>query len=177
MTRPSWPGLLRDAFQATALDEDVIKDARRHRRRGLVRSVASTPGVLAGVVADGAEIRHVTWQVVPLAEAGWRDVEQEIQTSPLVMAMLLERLPPTGTPDLNATMAALVPDPADLEATCDCEDWLVPCAHALAVGLTFAESTRDDAWSLLRLRGRTHDWLVAAEASARARQLLAQLVR
>ena len=37
MTHPTWPGLLRDAFNATALDDDVVKGARRHKRRGMIR--------------------------------------------------------------------------------------------------------------------------------------------
>ncbi|MGC5049914.1 hypothetical protein ACLQ2S_00435 [Micromonospora sp. DT48] len=175
MTHPTWPGLLRDAFNATALDDDVVKGARRHKRRGMIRSVGSVPGALSGVVQDGAEFWHVNWRIAPIDEAGWAEIERDIHADPVVMVALLESGAPARTRDVEEILSRLVPDPADLEATCDCADWLVPCAHALAVGLAFAEATRDDVWALLLLRGRGRDWLVVSEAAARARRLLDRL--
>lgn len=174
MRRPTWPGLLRDAFGATALDDDVLKDARRHHRRRAVQAVDAVPGHLHGTIDDGAERHHVHWQVEPLGEAEWHDVEQDVLDSPLLTAALLDRRTAAGIPGADDVAAVLLPDPMELAASCGCEDWLVPCLHALAIGLALAALTREDLWLLLRLRGRSHDWLVAAEAAVRARRTLAR---
>lgn len=174
MKRPSWPGLLRDAFSSTALDDDVIKDARRRHRRGMVHAVSATTGRLAGIVRDDEENLQAHWHVSPLPEEDWALVEDRIHASPLVMATLLGRQRVHVTSELSDIVTALIAHPAGLEASCGCDDCLAPCPHALAVALAFADLTPDDLWPLFQLRGRTHDWLVASEAAARAGLLLAR---
>lgn len=175
MNRPVWPGLLRDAFNSTALDDDVRKAARRVQRRGMVHSVAASDGLLVGLVGETDTIHRVHWTVTPMPESGWQQIEAAAHSDPIVLAVLLgQQTPQASFRQLDEIVVDLVPGAADLESFCDCDDWIQPCGHALAAALVFAESTREDPWSLFRLRGRTRDWLVASEASWRARNLLAR---
>jgi hypothetical protein len=50
----------------------------------------------------------------------------------------------------------------DLEMTCSCPDWEVPCKHLAAVCYVLAEAFDDDPFALLAWRGKGRDDLLAA---------------
>ena len=63
----------------------------------------------------------------------------------------------------------------DLEMSCSCPDWEVPCKHLAAVCYVLAEAFDDDPFAMLAWRGRDREELLAAlrrigAGTARARR-------
>ena len=50
----------------------------------------------------------------------------------------------------------------DLDMTCSCPDWEVPCKHLAAVCYVLAEAFDDDPFAMLAWRGKGRDELLAA---------------
>jgi uncharacterized Zn finger protein len=102
--------------------------------------------------------------VLPLTTAQWREVESRLASQALFRARLLAgEMPPEieqvfadcGTPLFPRSFR-------DLEMSCSCPDWEVPCKHLAAACYVLAEAFDDDPFAMLAWRGKGRDDLLAA---------------
>lgn len=106
---------------------------------------------------------RATIRLAPFSELVWAKVEVALAEQAIYAAGLLAgELPPelervfakAGAPLFPATVR-------ELEMTCSCPDWEVPCKHLAATFYLLAEAFDDDPFQILHWRGRSRDALLA----------------
>ena len=138
---------------------------RHYARRGQVVEFALSTGVVtAQVQGSRARPYQVRLQVLPLTTAQWRQVEEELAARALYRAKLLAGEMPAEIEEVFADCGTpLFPRSArDLEMSCSCPDWEVPCKHLAATCYVLAEAFDDDPFLMLAWRGRSREELLAA---------------
>jgi uncharacterized Zn finger protein len=154
---------------------------RNYARRGQVIGFEISCGyVTAQVQGSRPKPYRVQMQVTPLTTAQWRKVEQALAAQALFRARLLAGEMPPEIEDVFASCGTpLFPRSArDLDMSCSCPDWGVPCKHLAAVCYVLAEAFDLDPFAILAWRGRGRDELLAAmrltgrEADETARPLI-----
>jgi uncharacterized Zn finger protein len=101
---------------------------------------------------------------MPLTTAQWRSVTEALGAQALFRAKLLAGQMPHEIEDVFAACGTpLFPRSArDLEMSCSCPDWGVPCKHLAAVCYVLAEKFDDDPFAMLAWRGRGREELLGA---------------
>ncbi|HEX4064099.1 MAG TPA: SWIM zinc finger family protein [Streptosporangiaceae bacterium] len=154
---------------------------RNYARRGQVLGFELTTGyVTAQVQGSRPKPYQVRLQVLPLTARQWQRVEQALGAQALFRAKLLAGEMPHEIEDVFAACGTpLFPrSAADLEMSCSCPDWEVPCKHLAAVCYVLAEAFDDDPFAMLAWRGRGREdllgslRLVAAPADDPARPVI-----
>jgi hypothetical protein len=77
-------------------------------------------------------------------------------------ALLDGELLPEVADDVRGAGTDLLPGPGELQPRCSCPDWADPCKHAAAVCYLVAGALDADPFSLLLLRGRRREEVLAA---------------
>jgi SWIM zinc finger len=138
---------------------------RNYARSGQVLTLEISAGyVTATVQGSRPNPYQVRIRVLPLTIPQWRRVEQELASQALYRARLLAGEMP---PEIEAVFAdcgtPLFPRRRrDMEMSCSCPDWEVPCKHLAAVCYVLAEAFDADPFGMLAWRGRGRDDLLAA---------------
>ena len=154
---------------------------RNYARRGQVIGFEISCGyVTAQVQGSRPKPYRVQIQVTPLTTAQWRKVEQALAAQALFRARLLAgEMPPEIEEVFAGCGTPLFPRSArDLDMSCSCPDWGVPCKHLAAVCYVLAEAFDLDPFGILAWRGRGREDLLAAmrltgrEADEPARPLI-----
>jgi uncharacterized Zn finger protein len=143
---------------------------RNYARRGQVLGFQISCGyVTAQVQGSRPKPYRVRIQVTPLTTREWRQVEQALAAQALFRARLLAGEMPREIEQVFAGCGTpLFPRSArDLEMSCSCPDWGVPCKHLAAVCYVLAEAFDTDPFGILAWRGRSRDDLLAALRLAR----------
>ena len=102
--------------------------------------------------------------MLPLTTAQWRSVGGALAAQALFRARLLAGEMPHEIEEVFAACGTpLFPRSAhDLEMSCSCPDWGVPCKHLAAVCYVLAEKFDDDPFAMLAWRGRGREELLGA---------------
>jgi uncharacterized Zn finger protein len=138
---------------------------RNYARRGQVIGFEISCGyVTAQVQGSRPKPYTVRIQVTPLTKPQWRKVEQALAAQALFRAKLLAgEMPPEIEEVFAGCGTPLFPRSArDLDMSCSCPDWGVPCKHLAAVCYVLAEAFDLDPFGILAWRGRGRDDLLAA---------------
>jgi uncharacterized Zn finger protein len=138
---------------------------RNYARRGQVLEFQLTQGkVSARVQGSRAAPYRVRIGVLPLTTAQWKRVTETLGAQALFRAKLLAGEMPPEIEDVFAECGTpLFPRSArDLELSCSCPDWEVPCKHLAAVCYVLAEKFDDDPFAMLAWRGRDRAELLGA---------------
>ena len=138
---------------------------RNYARRGQVMEFELGTGkVRARVQGSRPAPYQVRIGVLPLTTAQWRSVTEALGAQALFRAKLLAGEMPHEIEDVFAACGTpLFPRSArDLEMSCSCPDWGVPCKHLAAVCYVLAEKFDDDPFAMLAWRGRGRDELLGA---------------
>jgi len=138
---------------------------RNYARRGQVLSFEISCGYVTAQVQGSRPKPYKVWiQVLPLTTAQWRKVEQALATRALFRAKLLAGEMPHEIEEVFADCGTpLFPRSArDLEMSCSCPDWGVPCKHLAAVCYVLAEAFDLDPFGILAWRGRGREDLLAS---------------
>ncbi len=138
---------------------------RNYARRGQVIAFEISCGyVTAQVQGSRPKPYRVRIQVTPLTTAQWRKVEQALAAQALFRARLLAGEMPAEIEEVFAGCGTpLFPRSArDLDMSCSCPDWEVPCKHLAAVCYVLAEAFDLDPFGILAWRGRDREDLLAA---------------
>jgi uncharacterized Zn finger protein len=144
---------------------------RNYARRGQVIGFELTTGyVTAQVQGSRPKPYRVRIQVLPLTARQWERAEAALAAQALFRAKLLAGEMPHEIEDVFADCGTpLFPRSAgDMEMSCSCPDWGVPCKHLAAVCYVLAEAFDQDPFGMLAWRGRGRDELLAALRRAAA---------
>src|ERR1019366_5602365 len=155
-----------------------LSRGRSYARAGQVLDFELTQGrVTARVQGSRAAPYKVRIGVLPLTTPQWRRVTDALGAQALFRAKLLAGEMPSEIEDVFADCGTpLFPRSArDLEMSCSCPDWGVPCKHLAAVCYVLAEAFDLDPFGILAWRGRAKEDLLAAlrrraAGAAQARQ-------
>jgi uncharacterized Zn finger protein len=148
-----------------------LSRGRNYARAGQVLALDISPGyVTARVQGSRPKPYQVRIQVLPLTTPQWRRVEQALAGQALFRARLLAGEMPQEIEGVFADCGTpLFPrSQHDLEMSCSCPDWGVPCKHLAAVCYVLAETFDADPFAMLAWRGRGRDDLLAALRRLRA---------
>jgi uncharacterized Zn finger protein len=134
-----------------------VARGRGFARAGRVRALWIAPGqATAEVVAS--QPYQVTIRVPVFDSRQWGRVIDVLVADLSRVAELLEgKLSSAFVAQLAERKLDLVPTRRDLEGDCDCGDFLLPCAHMVAVHYVLADALDGEPFQLLTLRGRTQE--------------------
>jgi len=159
-----WSRRLIDVLESWGMSGRLAR-GRSYARAGQVLDFKLTQGKVTAQV-QGSRVRpyDVRIGVLPLTTAQWRRVLDRLASQALFRAKLLAGEMPHEIEDVFAACGTpLFPRSArDLEMSCSCPDWGVPCKHLAAVCYVLAETFDDDPFAMLAWRGRGRDELLGA---------------
>jgi uncharacterized Zn finger protein len=142
-----------------------LSRGRSYARSGQVLALdIGTGHVTASVQGSRPKPYKVRLTVVPLTTPQWAAVEEALAARAVFRARLLAGEMPAEIEDVFAGCGTpLFPRTArDLDMTCSCPDWEVPCKHLAAVCYVLAEAFDDDPFAMLAWRGKGRESLLAA---------------
>lgn len=148
-----------------------LRRGRAYARAGQVLDLAVAPGtVSARVQGSRARPYRVRVALPRFPEADWTLVESALAARALYSAKLLAGEMPHTIEEVFATCGlSLFPSStSDLELSCSCPDWAVPCKHIAATFYLLAEAFDRDPFLVLAWRGRERDDLLARLRGLRA---------
>jgi uncharacterized Zn finger protein len=149
--------------QRARLDPNRLPRGRSYARGGTVGELTITPGEVRAAV-QGRRVRpyQVRVRVRVLEAEEWDRVLDAIAAQIGHAAALLDgELLPEVADDVRDAGTDLLPGPGELQPRCSCPDWADPCKHAAAVCYLVAGALDADPFSLLLLRGRRRDEVLA----------------
>jgi uncharacterized Zn finger protein len=150
--------------------DNRLQRGRRYARRGQVMNIDVLPGRIAARV-QGSRRRpySVRIEVRPLEPEQWEQVIDALAAQAIFSARLLSgEMPPDIEEVFRAAGVSLFPTSYDVEMSCSCPDWAVPCKHIAAVYYLLAEEFDRDPFLLFALRGRTREQVTEALRDRRA---------
>lgn len=138
-----------------------VARGRGFARAGRVRALWIAPGqATAEVVAS--QPYQVTIRVPVFDSRQWGRVIDVLVSDLSRVAELLEgKLSAPFVTTLSERKLEVVPTRRDLEGDCDCGDFLLPCAHMVAVHYVLADALDGEPFQLLTLRGRTQEQVLS----------------
>jgi uncharacterized Zn finger protein len=159
-----WSRRFTDVLESLGMTGRLAR-GRNYARRGQVLGFEISTGyVTAQVQGSRPKPYRVRIQVTPLTTPQWRRVEQALAGQALFRAKLLAgEMPPEIEEVFAGCGTPLFPRSArDLEMSCSCPDWEVPCKHLAAVCYVLAEAFDVDPFGILAWRGRDREELLAS---------------
>jgi uncharacterized Zn finger protein len=159
-----WSRRFIDVLESFGLSTRLSR-GRNYARSGQVLSLdVGTGHVTASVQGSRVKPYKVKLTVDPLTTRQWRKVEEALARRAVFRARLLAGEMPAEIEQVFADCGTpLFPKSArDLEMTCSCPDWEVPCKHLAAVCYVLAETFDDDPFAMLAWRGKARADLLAA---------------
>jgi uncharacterized Zn finger protein len=157
-----WSRRFIDALEAFAAGNRLTR-GRSYARQGQVLSLDLVPGRVRAQV-QGSRVRPYTVQlkVQPFTELAWTKVEIALAEQAIYSARLLAGEMPEDIEEVFAAAGApLFPTRAgDLEMSCTCPDWEVPCKHLAATIYLLGERFDTDPFEILTWRGRNREALL-----------------
>jgi len=142
-----------------------LSRGRNYARRGQVLWLTVRSGYVdASVQGSREKPYHVRIQVLPLTTAQWQRVIGALGEQAVFRARLLAGEMPAEIEEVFAGCGTpLFPRGwRDLEMSCSCPDWEVPCKHLAAVCYVLAERFDDDPFDVLAWRGKGREELLTA---------------
>lgn len=136
-------------------DEDV--------RRGRVGNLTVETGRIAAKVrGESSRGYDVEIRIDPFDDDTWDAIVERLAEELRFTARLVAgELSRDVEQVVEAAGASLFPGAGELDASCPCDDDVVPCRHVAAVHFAFAGELDRDPFLLLRVRGRNRDALLA----------------
>jgi uncharacterized Zn finger protein len=159
-----WSRRFIDVLESFGLQTRLSR-GRNYARSGQVLTLdIGTGHVTAAVQGSRIKPYRVKLTVDPLTTRQWRRVEEALAARAVFRARLLAGEMPAEIEEVFADCGTpLFPkSERDLEMTCSCPDWEVPCKHLAAVCYVLAEAFDDDPFAMLAWRGKGRADLLAA---------------
>lgn len=159
-----WSRRFIDVLESLGMSGRLAR-GRNYARAGQVLDFELTQGNVTARVQGSRPVPYkVRIGVLPLTAAQWQRVAESLASQALFRAKLLAGEMPPGIEEVFAECGTpLFPRSArDLDMSCSCPDWSVPCKHLAAVCYVLAEAFDDDPFGVLAWRGRGREELLAA---------------
>lgn len=158
-----WSRRFVDVLESFALGTRLTR-GRSYARAGQVLAIDVAPGVVtAEVQGSRPKPYRVKIGLRPFPKPVWRRIEETLSAQALYSARLLAGdLPPELEQVFAEVGAPLFPTGiGDLDLTCNCPDYAVPCKHLAATFYLLAEAFDADPFRILHWRGRDRAGLLA----------------
>lgn len=150
-----------------------LERGRSYARRGQVIEYEIAAGVITATVQGSRPQPYsVTIKVKQLALKDWGKVTQAMSEQAIFVAKLLAgEMPQEIEEAFKAVKMSLFPGSTrDLDMSCSCPDWAVPCKHIAAVYYIVGEAFDRDPFLMFHLRGRSREELLDALRKKRVEQ-------
>jgi uncharacterized Zn finger protein len=153
-----------EALSALGWDNRLSR-GRSYARNGQVTQLETRAGGIdAAVQGSQPNPYKCRIEMRKLSPTQWEKALQSVADSPLLQGQLLAGELPAGIePIFLAEDVPLFPtQERDLQMSCSCPDYAVPCKHLAAVYFLVADWLDRDPFVLLELRGRDREAVLAA---------------
>ncbi|MEU8227016.1 SWIM zinc finger family protein [Kribbella sp. NPDC048915] len=159
--RSWWAQAWVQAMEDTSLDAGQLQRGRRFANSGQVGTITVSPGRIAASVHAPEDTYESVVHVDVLTEDEWRRFREQVAARAGHIAALLDGEMPHSLVDAAADAGVtLLPGIGDLDPSCTCDAWELPCQHAAALCYQVAWLLDADPFVLLLLRGRTRELLL-----------------
>ncbi|QNE17214.1 hypothetical protein F1D05_03900 [Kribbella qitaiheensis] len=149
------------ALEDTSLDSGQLQKGRRFANSGQVGTITVSPGRIAAMVQAPEDTYESVVLVDRLSPDEWRRFLDEVGSRAGHIAALLDGEMPHDLVEAAADAAVpLLPGIGDLDPTCTCDGWELPCQHAAALCYQVGWLLDQDPFVLLLIRGRSQDQLL-----------------
>ncbi|MFG1909877.1 SWIM zinc finger family protein [Kribbella sp. NPDC048928] len=168
--RSWWARAWVQAMEDTSLDSEQLRRGRRYANSGQVGTITISPGRINATVYAPEDTYESVVQVDELNEDDWRRLREQVASRAGHIAALLDGEMPHKLVEAAADAGVtLLPGIGDLDPSCTCDAWELPCQHAAALCYQVAWLLDADPFVLLLLRGRTREDLLAELQAAASR--------
>ncbi|WP_371402467.1 SWIM zinc finger family protein [Kribbella sp. NBC_00662] len=159
--RSWWARAWVQAMEDTSLDTDQLRKGRRYANSGQVGTITVSPGRIAASVYAPEDTYESVVHVDELSADDWRRFNEQIAARSGHIAALLDgEMPHDLVEAAGDAGVTLLPGIGDLDPSCTCDAWELPCQHAAALCYQVAWLLDADPFVLLLLRGRTRESLL-----------------
>ncbi|WP_433157321.1 hypothetical protein [Kribbella sp. CA-247076] len=159
--RSWWARAWVQALEDTSLDSDQLRKGRRYANSGQVGTITISPGRIAATVYAPEDTYEAVIRVDQLTEADWDRFLDQVAARAGHIAALLEGEMPHDLVEAAADAGVpLLPQIGDLDPSCTCDGWELPCQHAAGLCYQVAWLLDSDPFVLLLLRGRSREELL-----------------
>ncbi|MGC4941341.1 SWIM zinc finger family protein [Kribbella sp. DT2] len=148
-------------MEDTSLDNGQLKKGRQFANSGQVGTITVSPGRIAALVEAPEDRYESVVQVEQLTEDEWsRFLDQVGSRAGHIAALLDGDMPHDLVSAAEDAGVQLLPGIGDLDPSCTCDAWELPCQHAAGLSYQVAWLLDDDPFVLLLLRGRSREDLL-----------------
>ncbi|GAB2644677.1 SWIM zinc finger family protein [Kribbella swartbergensis] len=159
--RSWWGRAWVQALEDTSLDNDQLRRGRRYANSGQVGTITISPGRIAASVYSPEDTYEAVVRVDQLSEDEWRRFLDQVAARAGHIAALLDGDMPHDLVEAAADAGVpLLPGIGDLDPSCTCDAWELPCQHAAGLCYQVAWLLDSDPFVLLLLRGRSREELL-----------------
>ncbi|MFI6826848.1 SWIM zinc finger family protein [Kribbella sp. NPDC050241] len=159
--RSWWARTWVQALEDTSLDADQLRKGRRYANSGQVGTITISPGRIAATVYSPDDTFEAVVRVDELSDSEWRRFLDQVAARAGHIAALLDGEMPHDLVEAAADAGvSLLPGIGDLDPSCTCDGWELPCQHAAALCYQVAWLLDSDPFVLLLLRGSSRDDLL-----------------
>jgi uncharacterized Zn finger protein len=156
-----WARAWVQAVEDTSLDSDQLRRGRRYANSGQVGAITVSPGRIAAMVYSPEDTYEAVVHLDELTDDAWdRFLDQVAARAGHIAALLDGEMPHELVETAAAAGIALLPGIGDLDPSCTCDAWELPCQHAAALCYQVAWLLDADPFVLLLLRGRSQEELL-----------------
>jgi uncharacterized Zn finger protein len=149
------------ALEDTSLDSDQLRKGRRCANSGQVGTITVSPGRIAAVVHRPEDSYESAVLVDRLSDDEWRRFLDQVGARAGHIAALLDGEMPHDLVEAAADAGApLLLGIGDLDPSCTCDGWELPCQHAAALCYQLGWLLDEDPFVLLLMRGRSRESLL-----------------
>jgi uncharacterized Zn finger protein len=149
------------ALEDTSLDSDQLRKGRQYANSGQVGTITVSPGRIAAVVHAPEESYNAAVLVDRLSGDQWRRFLDQVGARAGHIAALLDGEMPHDLVDAAADAGVpLLPGIGDLDPSCTCDGWELPCQHAAALCYQLGWLLDEDPFVLLLMRGQSRESLL-----------------
>jgi uncharacterized Zn finger protein len=159
--RSWWAKAWVQAMEDTSLDNGQLRKGRRFANSGQVGTITISPGRIAATVYAPEDTYEAVVQVDELSDDDWHRFREQVAARAGHIAALLDgEMPHDLVEAASDAGVALLPGIGDLDPSCTCDAWELPCQHAAALCYQVAWLLDADPFVLLLLRGHSRETLL-----------------
>ncbi|MFF0343046.1 SWIM zinc finger family protein [Kribbella sp. NPDC004875] len=159
--RSWWARAWVQALEDTSLDNGQLRKGRQYANSGQVGTITISPGRIAATVYSPEDTYESVVQVDVLSDDDWRRFQEQVAARAGHIAALLDgEMPHNLVEAASDAGVTLLPGIGDLDPSCTCDAWELPCQHAAALCYQVAWLLDADPFVLLLVRGRTRETLL-----------------
>ena len=159
-----WSKRLISVLKSYGWDSRLSRGARYARSGQVIKIDIDKGNVDAYVQGSRAKPYHIKIMLPLISEEQWENMFKMLNDHREIVSELLNSNVPVELEDLleENNVSLFVKTPDDIEMSCTCPDYAIPCKHIAAVFYILAENFDTDPFLLLLLRGKNKQEIMSA---------------